>query len=156
MKKQNQISVPAIFWFTLSLAIGTFHLASAQEDLGLRVHQLFEQRCYKCHGQPGERVGGGLDYILDFDRLRTSPLVDLANAEKSVLYDLVSTDYMPLRDTPLSAPEKDLILTWLKAGAPSPSLAPGPAAPDFLNDDQVQNLVDEDLHLQPSSHRGLL
>ncbi len=124
----------------------------SQSELGAEVYKIFETTCYRCHGMPGERPRGGFDYVLDFDKLRTSPLVNLADPKSSVLYDVVATDYMPYEGQPLSADDKDLILRWISQGLPAPA---GVSQPDQrpLSDTEINTLIDADLAQQPSSRR---
>jgi hypothetical protein len=54
-------------------------------SLADQVHSIFTANCYHCHGQPGQQVYAGFDYVLDFDKLRASNYIDLVSPEKSTV-----------------------------------------------------------------------
>lgn len=87
-----------------------------------RVHEIFTQSCFRCHGQPGEKVRGGFDYVLDFNKMRSNPdFINLNDPLKSRLYQMIEDGEMPFGPSAkkLDKNEKDAVLDWLKAGAPA-------------------------------------
>jgi len=97
-------------------------------ELALKVHDLLKQNCWGCHGEPGKRVfgqRGGLNYMLDHEKL-VARLVNKEKPEESTLYTEIAEGSMPRalvdgrpRDgKKLPQADIDLVLNWIKAGAP--------------------------------------
>ena len=96
-------------------------------DLAKGVHSLLKEQCYVCHGEAGKKVYGKIDFILDHDKLVKSDLVKLDKPEESELYTECEKGSMPRKfdengkpkiKAPLSAQQNEMILNWIKAGAP--------------------------------------
>ena len=84
--------------------------------------QLLEARCIRCHDQAKSR--GNLD-LTTRDRLlrggETGPAVVPGEPAKSLLYRLVTSadeSAMPKTGPKLTAPQRALVKSWIKAGAP--------------------------------------
>lgn len=123
-------------------------------DLGLGVYKIFAARCFQCHGNPDIKPGGGMDYILDFTKLRSSRNLELTAPEKSVLYNYVQTGYMPMGEPPLNPNEVELILEWIRAGAPAPVTQP--TFEDFVSPQVEAQFVIDDLLGMPAAQRRSL
>ncbi len=91
--------------------------------LAARVHKIFENNCFKCHGENGKK-GGELDFILDFERLRRdTDFIKLKNPAKSEIYKMIAEDEMPPgENTKLTPDEKAEVLEWIRDGAPVPEM----------------------------------
>ncbi|MGE0614226.1 MAG: SUMF1/EgtB/PvdO family nonheme iron enzyme [Bacteriovoracia bacterium] len=102
------------------------------ERLARSVQSIFKANCFYCHGEPGKKVRGGFDSVLDFEKLRSNPdFINLSDPAQSSLYQRIESDEMPkvrqLSKDELAATgirkltqkEKDTVLAWIKAGAPS-------------------------------------
>lgn len=91
-------------------------------ELAKKTQNIFIQNCFACHGEPGKKVRGGFDTILDFDKLRDNPdYVNLDNPDQSGLYVRIFNDEMPTGKEfrKLTNDEKKTVLDWISAGAPS-------------------------------------
>jgi len=103
-----------------------------------KVYTLLKDNCYSCHGEPGKKVygeRGQLNYILDHTKL-VEKLVNKDKPEDSKLYTECNDGSMPKLVDPtgkvrgskkLPQADIDLLLTWIKAGAPAwpdPNAAP--------------------------------
>lgn len=69
--------------------------------------QVFEAYCFKCHSQSGGNKAG-----INFESYSNTIAVG-----PSVIRDAIATDFMPQRGT-LPLPLKNLLLSWIDAGAP--------------------------------------
>lgn len=101
-----------------------------KSEMAAKVHTLLKDKCASCHGADAKKVmgkKGTLNYILDYDKLISEKLIDTASPEKSPLYEEISEGNMPREldkdakpktKKKLAQAEIDLVLNWLKAGAP--------------------------------------
>ena len=122
----------------------------AQDATALKVRELLESRCYYCHGEDGA-AEGGLNFILNYDRLVTTKQIVPEEPLKSGLYRKIALDDMPKDDEALSDDEKQLIKDWIAAGAPS--FNPKKAARAFINPRQVYDYLADDILKQPEDDR---
>lgn len=113
--------------------------AVADNALAIQARDLLVQRCGKCHGE----FGGSHTKQMLLDRtamVRVQKIVDLNHPEESVLLTRVkdSSDPMPPAKAglPLSKEEVDLLVRWIKAGAPDWKLVPLPLL-ELVTTDQV-------------------
>jgi hypothetical protein len=94
-----------------------------QEDLVTETLAIFRAKCAGCHGPDLPKPKGRFGYVLDLPRVRSNrEMVVPASPEESELWELVSRGEMPPADSPtgpLSATQKDVIRTWIAAGAPA-------------------------------------
>ena len=125
-------------------------VATAQDATALKVRELLESRCYYCHGEDGA-AEGGLNFILDYDRLVATKQIVPAEPLKSGLYRKIVLDDMPKDDDPLSDDEKQLIKDWIASGAPS--FNPKKAARSFIDPRQVYDYLAKDILEQPEEDR---
>ena len=137
----------------LLIACATLLITSpltAQDATALKVREILTSRCYYCHGEDGA-AEGGLNFILDYDRLVATKHIVPKEPLKSVLYRKIVLDDMPKDDDPLSDEEKQLIRKWIDDGAPS--FNPAKAARPFINPRQVYDTLAKDILKQPEDDR---
>ena len=125
-------------------------VTSAQDDTTLKVREILVSRCYYCHGEDGT-AEGGLNYILDYERLLTTKQIVPKEPSKSGLYRKILLDDMPKDDEPLSGDEKQLIKDWINAGAPS--FNPEKAARVYINPREVYDNLAKDIVAIPEDDR---
>jgi len=108
--------------FTNSVLLSRVVAEENKSALARKADLIMRQNCYKCHGRPGERIRGGFGHVLDFDRLRKDEnYLNLNDPSASVLYNRIESDEMPAgkNSRKLTPQEKQTILDWISAGAPS-------------------------------------
>jgi RNA-binding protein YhbY len=97
-------------------------------ELASGVHKLFQDHCAECHDYGAKKVYDKIDYILDHDKLVKSKIVNLEQPEASELYEEIAEGEMPRKfdadgkpkiKVKLAKEQADLVLNWLKAGAPA-------------------------------------
>jgi mono/diheme cytochrome c family protein len=97
-------------------------------DLASEVREVFAAKCAGCHGAGLAKPKGRFGYVLDLARVAANrELVVPSSPDESELWDLVMRGEMPPADAPngaLSARQKEVIRTWIAAGAPA-----GPTSP---------------------------
>jgi hypothetical protein len=79
----------------------------AQDTNAIKVRELLASRCYHCHGEDGT-AEGGLNFILDSDRLIRSEYVVPSEPQKPALYRQILVEDMPNGGEPFSKFEKEL------------------------------------------------
>ncbi len=116
-----------------------------------RAHTILKANCYRCHGQEGA-VEGGLNFILDRDKLIARRKVLPGHAEKSPLYRRVAAGRMPpTGQSPRPSPADLIVLKrWIDAGAPP---ARPTIQPNLVTDAAVFELVLADLEKQEKRAR---
>ncbi|MBP9892606.1 MAG: PQQ-binding-like beta-propeller repeat protein [Planctomycetes bacterium] len=99
-----------------------------------QVYALLRERCYHCHSEDHVAYGedGDLTYLLKHDALVGSSLVDIKSPEKSLLYTTLNLGNMPrnfnsegkpLLKGKLEQAHIDLVLSWIRSGAPKWAVA---------------------------------
>jgi WD40 repeat protein len=81
---------------------------------------IFRKACHRCHGEDGA-IEGGLNYLLDRDKLVARGKIVPGQPSKSRLFRRVAEGSMPpagQKPRP-TAEEIDLLRQWIQAGAPS-------------------------------------
>ena len=124
--------------------------AQDETSVPLQVRQILEDRCYYCHGEDGA-AEGGINFLLDYDRLVAKQYIVPGEPLKSLLYRQVVLDDMPKDDEPLAAAEKELIRSWIADGAAS--FNPPAKARDFIGPQQVYAFLQQDILDQPEDDR---
>jgi tetratricopeptide (TPR) repeat protein len=131
--------------------------ADGPEDnraLAARAHALLKTYCYRCHGQDGANEGG-LNYILDRDKLVSRKKLLLGDPDRSRLFKrLTSADEpMPPAEEKLrpSSEDRRLLRAWIAAGAPA--VGPLPARRAFLPPADVLRAIRADLETVPERGR---
>jgi hypothetical protein len=126
--------------------------SSERLRLARAAHEVFRSHCYRCHGEKGA-AEGGLNYVLDRERLVARKKLVPGDAERSKLFRRISEGEMPPEgETPRPGPnEVALLKRWIEAGAPAE--APPDGRPDFLGDAQLASLIHADLMALPERDR---
>ncbi|HKB36560.1 MAG TPA: c-type cytochrome domain-containing protein, partial [Gemmataceae bacterium] len=129
------------------LLTGPARPAPAAEDQATvagKAHAILEQYCHRCHGKDGS-LEGGMNYILDRDKLVARKKVLPGDARTSPLYKRVVTGRMPppeVKNRP-TATEVAILKEWIEGGA----LSALPARPEraLLPETAVFALIRDDL-----------
>ena len=103
----------------LTLILGNFHSADAQENLAQQAYAIFEQNCLNCHGEHGAFTE---EIIIDHTALIETGAVVPGKPIESELYRRLRTNDLAKR-MPLGQPRlpDGAILTignWIQGGAP--------------------------------------
>lgn len=103
---------------------------------------LFAVKCAICHGPDLARPKARFGYVLDLKRIAENPeMVIPGEPDQSELWELVRHGEMPQPESPggpLSDDQKELVRTWIVAGAPAPMAIgslPAPVKPERDNGD---------------------
>jgi formylglycine-generating enzyme required for sulfatase activity len=137
----------------LLIAFTTFLITApitAQDTTSQKVKQILQTRCYYCHGEDGA-AEGGINFLLDYDRLVAKKYIIPGEPLKSRLYRQVALDDMPKDDKPLTNREKQLIKSWIEDGALS--FNPPAKARDFIGPLQVYEFLAADIMAQKEEVR---
>jgi WD40 repeat protein len=111
-------------WVALLAPMSARAAEPDKADLAKKAHAILKANCYRCHGQEGA-VEGGMNFILDFDKLVQRKKVVPGKADQSPLYKKVLNNLMPPSDEqprPSDA-DKTVLKQWIDAGAPKPPAA---------------------------------
>jgi tetratricopeptide (TPR) repeat protein len=123
-------------------------------SLGRKARDLLQTYCYRCHGKDGANEGG-LNYILDRDRLVARRKVVPGQPTKSRLFKRLTSaaDPMPPAEEKARPGKDDVLLlrAWIAAGAPAAEAAHAGRA--FLAPDDVLRLIRDDLGRVPERGR---
>jgi WD40 repeat protein/mono/diheme cytochrome c family protein len=97
---------------------------SPRPDLAARALAILKANCARCHG-PERPAKGGMDYILDRDKLVARDQITPGNAAASALYKKVLGGEMPPPGQKVRPGSADLALLkqWIDAGAPADGAA---------------------------------
>src|SRR5262245_45900555 len=92
---------------------------AGQGGLAGRAQAIFKTNCHRCHGQDGA-VEGGLNYILDRDKLIARRKILPGQSESSPLFARVLKGKMPPPgESPRpSAADVEVLRRWIDSGAP--------------------------------------
>jgi mono/diheme cytochrome c family protein len=97
--------------------------SSTPQILANHVHAIFQARCTECHGANLARPKGQFGYVLDLARVAANPKMVVPGVPaQSEIYQTVLHDEMPppkSRRPPLTAEEKEIVKSWIEAGAPA-------------------------------------
>ena len=92
-------------------------------SLATQVHTIFQAKCIECHGPDLARPKGKFGYVLDLARVAANPkMIVPGKPLQSELYQMVSRNEMPDPKgsaRPLTPAEKDILKSWIEAGAPA-------------------------------------
>lgn len=97
-------------------------------QLATDFNKLMKEQCAECHDYGAKKVYDKIDYLLDHDKLVRSKIVNLDKPEESTLYGEIEEGEMPRKfdesgkpkiKVKLAKEQADLVLNWLKAGAPA-------------------------------------
>ena len=114
-----------------------------KSSLARQAQAVLKANCYRCHGEGGN-VEGGMNYVLDLERLVARKKVVPGKPENSPLFKRVASGKMPPPDeSPRPSDADKLALRrWIEAGAPP--LAP-PKARTFITQADVEAAILADL-----------
>lgn len=79
------------------------------------IEGLLARHCLECHD--ATTAEGDLDLSQKMTAFRDPDLIIPGSPEKSILWEVVASDEMPEKRSPLSAREKSLLREWLETGA---------------------------------------
>ena len=108
--------------FAVALLLAPLAARAAEPDaadLARKAQAILKANCYRCHGQEGA-VEGGMNYILDLERLVLRKKVVPGQPDKSPLYKKLVNNLMPPPDEQprLSEADRALLKQWIESGAP--------------------------------------
>lgn len=112
-------------------------------DLAKKAQDILKANCHRCHGKDGN-IEGGMNYILDRDKLVSSRKIIPGQADQSPLYKKLASGKMPPEDEQPrpSAADIALLKQWIDKGAP-------PAAPvakrPFISESDIVATIRSDL-----------
>jgi mono/diheme cytochrome c family protein len=134
------------------LALATH--ASAGSDalaLGHKAQAILQASCHRCHGRDGA-IEGGMNYVLDRDKLIARKKVLPGKAEQSPLYKRMAAAKMPPpgEQPRPSAADLAVIKQWIDVGAPSDRPAVQRAV---VTEAEVQDWILADLEKQEKRSR---
>jgi WD40 repeat protein len=127
--------------------------AADEPDLAIKARAVLEASCHRCHGRDGV-AKGGMDFILDRDRLvARGKIVPGKPEESELLQRLVKGEMPPAKQQPRPTDDDLAVLRrWIEAGAPGTQ--PADAARTLVADADVVGLILADLHsLEPGQRR---
>jgi mono/diheme cytochrome c family protein len=103
-------------------------IAEEQSDLAAKTLAVFSAQCAGCHGPALPKPKGRFGYVLDLARVAANrEMVVPFSPDESELWQLVRSGEMPPSDAPsrgLTADQKEVIRSWIAAGAPANSIPP--------------------------------
>jgi WD40 repeat protein len=100
------------------LAMGAPLIRADDATLARKAREVLQANCYRCHGQEGA-VEGGMNYILDRDKLVARKKVIPGDAAGSPLYKRVAAGKMPPPSEKVRPSEADVAVLkqWITEGA---------------------------------------
>ncbi|MBL8796921.1 MAG: WD40 repeat domain-containing protein [Planctomycetia bacterium] len=131
-------------------------VATAADDnavLAQKAQAVLKTHCYRCHGQDGV-VEGGMNYMLDLDKLVQRKKVTPGNPDKSPIYKKIVNNLMPPPDEQPRPSEAEVALLkqWIEAGAPRG--AAQTAKRQLITETDVTRLMLADLdNIEPRARR---
>jgi mono/diheme cytochrome c family protein len=128
----------------MAIFVGSGTLRAADSNpLAVQARAVLDVHCHRCHGENGV-AEGGLNYILDLDKLVARKKVVAGKPEESPLLKRIVKGSMPPPEVSkrLSEAEVKAIEKWIEVGAPS--LNPS-AVKTFLTAEAVNELILADL-----------
>ncbi len=133
---------------SLLVLLGVFAAARSEAgpepiELAHKAQAILKANCHRCHGQDGT-VEGGMNFILDRDKLVARKKIVPGKAEQSPLFKRIAAGKMPpAGEQPRPCPaDLALLKQWIEAGA-----RPGTAAPAriLVSEADVYDLILADL-----------
>ena len=123
------IAVAALIFSALPARAGDAEVAR-------KAQEILKANCYRCHGQEGT-IEGGMNFILDRDKLVARKKIVPGDAAASLLFKRVSTGKMPPASAKVRPSEADIALLkqWIDGGADSAT----PATPRTILSEAAVN-----------------
>ncbi|MFT5129886.1 MAG: hypothetical protein ACI8W8_003515, partial [Rhodothermales bacterium] len=115
-----------IFFVSLAISAIAVPPKNAAAFFENRIRPIFIDRCYECHSEKAGKQKGGLWLDRSAGWLQggeSGPAVVPHNLEKSLLVHAIlgeDEDFAMPPDDPLSDEERELLLRWVRIGAPGP------------------------------------
>src|SRR6516165_6601796 len=108
----------------LGLVAGAGLDAAEEAALPAKAQEVLKAHCYRCHGKDGA-ARGGMNFILDRDKLLARQKILPGSAAESKLYQRVLHGEMPPEGIKLRPGKEEVALLkqWIDAGA-APALPP--------------------------------
>ena len=130
-------------------------LAKIDVKLAAQGKAVLEKYCYRCHGvdfkKPGLDVFDRATLIRPKDS-KEDPYLVPGDPDKSRLWEVVDTSYMPPEKQPQPTDdEKQLLRRWIEAGANFPP-ADRPKR-EFVGEETILAIIADDLESQPAADR---
>ena len=146
---RNIVSLVALF-FLLGCSQQPAFPADA---LATKAQAILKEHCYSCHGEGGA-AEGGVNYVLDVQRLVSRGKLVPKNSAKSKLYTQVKTGNMPKDSEPLSKADIETLKQWIDAGASdfNPPVAPR----EFISPAKMFDFMQADLQSLDARKRPLI
>jgi serine/threonine-protein kinase len=125
-------------------------VGGVQLDLSQQAREVLQKFCHRCHGQNGTKEGG-IDYILDLEKLVSRRKIIPSNPEKSTILRRIQKGSMPPEDeTPRPGPTEIAILEqWIRNGVRQPT-----ATRSFRTEKDVLTAIRDDLRRLPDADRS--
>jgi WD40 repeat protein len=117
--------------------------AAEPNPLAKKAQEALRAHCYRCHGAEGN-VEGGMNYVVDLERLVARKKVVAGKADESPIYKRIKAGNMPPPEVKERPSEADTlaIKAWIDAGAPP---LVGGRKRDFVVQAQVNDWILTDL-----------
>src|SRR5262245_22145017 len=145
---------PRSAYSAVALVVALTSRTSAVEEspaLAAKVHAVLKANCYRCHGQEGA-VEGGMNYILDFEKLVQRKKVVPGSPDKSPLYKKIVNNLMPPPDEKPrpSEADREVLRQWIEAGVPRAAIAKR----QVISDSEITHVMLADLEkVDPRARR---
>jgi hypothetical protein len=130
-------------WSLLVVLAAGSALAAEPNPVAKKAQDVLKAHCYRCHGAEGN-VEGGMNYVIDLERLVNRKKVIPGKPDQSPLFKRVVAGTMPppeVKDRPSEA-DKAALRAWIDAGAPP--LATGQKR-GFVTQAQINDWILADL-----------
>ena len=122
MNKFWLLAAAAYIAFSGTRPVAAGKSSAAPRDIGREVLMVFSAKCAVCHGPDLPKPKGRFGYVLNLQRLAgDTEKVIPPNPQESELWGLVERSEMPPAESPrgpLTNEQKEVIRTWIAAGAP--------------------------------------
>ncbi len=128
---------------------------AADPSLAQKARQILSTHCSRCHGDNGSHKGG-MDFILDRDRLVVRNKLVPGDPARSAIYKRIVEGEMPpegAKSRP-GAAEIAALKQWIEAGAPSTETAP--AARPLITEADLLYFILADLKATEPRHRRFI
>ena len=123
-------------------ALAAVPTARAQDALAKQARAILKAHCFVCHGEDGA-AEGGLNFILDANRLVSRRIVVPKDPLKSKLYRQVKSGNMPKDLDPLSPVEIETLRKWIEGGGRD--FNPPTAQRKFISPTDILEFIQADL-----------
>ncbi len=146
-----------LVWLCGILCLVAPRVSAAENDAALfrQAQQVLTTHCLKCHGPDG-KANGGVDYILQRDKLVARDKLVPGKPGDSKIMQLIHDRAMPPYGTRTRMPKDDVaaLTRWIEAGAPTERTSTEPRR--FLAESEVLRGIRADLEAQPARQRRFL